>query len=63
MVRSFLMFPIFKNLVSRKGVVVEQEEQNLGKYLVHTGFFWLFSVQDQSEVIGCISEFSDFEQY
>ncbi len=60
MLRSFGAFPISPNLVSRKRMVVERD--NIPKfgfwvYFVYIGYFSPLSVQGQSDVIQCISDF------
>lgn len=59
LLRSFSAFQIFDNLASHKAMVVERNGLTVNlrdTYLVYTGQPWLLSVQDQCEVIQCISD-------
>ncbi len=59
-VRSFGTFPILATLYLTNGSSWSEIDQNLNPkatYLVYTRYFWLLSVQGQSVVIQCISEF------
>ncbi len=53
-------FAIFGNLVSRKWLVVVENEVKFvprGEYSVYTGYFWQLSAWGHSVVIRCISDF------
>ncbi len=53
--RSFSGFLILGNLVSSKCLVAKSPQEYL--YLEYTGYSWLLSIQINSEVIQCISNF------
>ena len=61
------MFPIFSNLMSRKGLFfLERSKLNFwprGTYSVHTGYFCPLRFHDYSEVIWCISYFFEFYNF